>query len=210
MVPDFLSVAKILIIKVRRPNFSTYLLNSDVTSTTEQSDDRGYIFIKDNEVEIVEDIIVNPGPSWTPERFIDRASFETLRSLVESADSEGMLADLTVVSAAPGAVLQETLPKLEDSFSLNLPKSFRHKTKAWPARLALLFVPSGANEGYARTTLSSQQHGHAAEAWSCGGSAGASHFAPGKRYEVIVSKRSWRIRSSRGEAFRPKSSNSDK
>lgn len=39
-----------------------------------------------------------------------------------------------------------------------------------------------------RTTLRSQQHGHAAEAWSCGGSAGTSHFTPGKRYEVIVSK----------------------
>jgi hypothetical protein len=57
-----------------------------VTWTTEQSDDRGSIFIKDNEVEIVENIIVNPGLSWALERFVDRASFETLRSLVASAD----------------------------------------------------------------------------------------------------------------------------
>jgi hypothetical protein len=99
---------------------SGYLLNGDVTWTTEQSDDRGSIFIKDNQVEIVEDIIVNPGPSWAPERFIDRASFETLRSLVESGDNEGCSPDLTVVSAVPVAALQETLSKLEEFVSLNL------------------------------------------------------------------------------------------
>lgn len=85
--------------------------------TTEQSDDRGYIFIKDNQVEIIEDIIVNPGPSWAPERFIDRASFEALRSLTESADNEGCSPDLTVVLTG----LREALPRLEDFVSLNLP-----------------------------------------------------------------------------------------
>lgn len=100
---------------------SGYLLNGEVTWTTEQSDDRGCIFIKDNEVEIVEDIIVNPGPRWAPERFIDRPSFETLRSLALSADNEGCSPDLTVVSAAAVTALQETLPKLEDFVSSNLP-----------------------------------------------------------------------------------------
>lgn len=99
---------------------SGYLLNGDVTWTTEQSDDRGSIFIKENEVEIVEDIIVNPGPSWAPDRFIDRASFETLQALLQSADSEGCTPDLTVVSAAPVAALQEAAPELEDFVSLNL------------------------------------------------------------------------------------------
>jgi hypothetical protein len=100
---------------------SGYLLNGDVTWTTEQSDDRGCIFIKDNQLEIVEDIILNPGPSWAPERFIDRASFQSLQALLQSADSEGCSLDLTVVFAAPVAELQETLPKLEDFVSLNLP-----------------------------------------------------------------------------------------
>ena len=100
---------------------SGYLLNGDVTWTTEQSDDRGCIFIKDNQLEIVEDIILNPGPSWAPERFIDRASFQSLQALLQSADSEGCSPDLTVVFAAPVAELQETLPKLEDFVSLNLP-----------------------------------------------------------------------------------------
>lgn len=100
---------------------SGYLLNGDVTWATEQSDDRGCIYIKDNEVEIIEDIIVNPGPSWAPERFIDRATFETMRSLVQSADNEGCSSDLTVVSAAPVAALQENVPNLEHFVSLNLP-----------------------------------------------------------------------------------------
>jgi hypothetical protein len=68
-----------------------------VTWTTEQLDDRGSIFIKDKEVEIVENIIVNPGLSWALGRFVDRASFETLRSLVASADSEGCSPDPIVV-----------------------------------------------------------------------------------------------------------------
>jgi len=100
---------------------SGYLLNGEVTWTTEQSDDRGCIFVKDNQIEIVEDIIVNPGPSWAPERFIDRSSFETMRSLVESADNEGCSPDLTAVSTAPVTALHAVLPKLEDFVSLNLP-----------------------------------------------------------------------------------------
>lgn len=100
---------------------SGYRLNGEVRWGTEQADDHGCVFIKDNLVEIVADIIVSPGPSWAPERFIDRASFETIRSLVQSADNAGCSPDLTVVSAAPVAVLQTTLPALEDFVSLNLP-----------------------------------------------------------------------------------------
>lgn len=99
---------------------SGYLLNGDVTWTTEQSDDRGCIFIKDNEVEIVEDIIVNPGPSWASEPFIDRSSLETMRSLVESADNEGCSSDLTVVSAASVTAVQKVLPKLEEFVAMSL------------------------------------------------------------------------------------------
>lgn len=99
---------------------SGYLLNGDLTWTTEQSDDRGCIFIKDNEVEIVEDIIVNPGPSWAPEPFIDRSSLETMRSLVESADNEGCSSDLTVVSAASVTAVQKVLPKLEEFVAMSL------------------------------------------------------------------------------------------
>lgn len=61
------------------------------------------------------------GSGRAPERFIDRVSFETLRSLVESADKEGCSPDLTVVSAEPVAVLQESLPELGGFVSLNLP-----------------------------------------------------------------------------------------
>lgn len=100
---------------------SGYLLNGEVNWSTEQADDRGCVFIKDNLVEIVEDIIVNPGPSWSPERFIDRTSFETMQSLVQSADNEGCSPDLTVTIAEPFTALRELLPTLEDFVSLNLP-----------------------------------------------------------------------------------------
>jgi hypothetical protein len=100
---------------------SGYLLNGEVTWSAEQSDDRGSVFIKDNLVEIVEDIIVNPGPSWAPERFIDRTSFAAIQFLVQSADNEGCSPDLTVVFAEPVTLLREALPDLEDFVSLNLP-----------------------------------------------------------------------------------------
>ncbi len=102
---------------------SGYLLDGEVQWSTEQADDRGCIFIKENLIEIVEDIVVNPGPSWVPGRFIDRATFETIRALMRSADNEGRSPDLTVVSAAPVAALQEALPKLEDFVGLNLADS---------------------------------------------------------------------------------------
>ncbi len=60
-------------------------------------------------------------PSWAPEPFIDRSSFETMWSLVESADNEGCSPELMVVLAAPIIALREALPKLEDFVSLNLP-----------------------------------------------------------------------------------------
>lgn len=89
--------------------------------STERADDHGCVFIKDNVVEIVEDIVVNPGPSWAPERFIDRTSLEAIQSVVRSADKEGCSPDLTVVFAEPVTALREALPKLEDFVSLNLP-----------------------------------------------------------------------------------------
>ncbi len=98
-----------------------YLLNGEVNWSTEQADDRGCVFIKNNVVEIVEDIIVNPGPSWAPERFIDRTSLEAIQSAVQSADNEGCSPGLTVVFAKPVTALREALPKLEDFVSLNLP-----------------------------------------------------------------------------------------
>lgn len=100
---------------------SGYLMNGEVRWTTEQSDDRGSIFIKDNQAEIVEDIIVNPGPSWAPERFADEATFKAIKALVQSADNEGCSSDLTVISAASVTAVQKALPKLEEFVTLSLP-----------------------------------------------------------------------------------------
>ncbi len=99
---------------------SGYLMNGEVRWTTEQSDDRGSIFIKDNQAEIVGDIIVNPGPSWAPESFVDETTFEAIKTLVQSADNEGCSSDLTVVSAASVTAVQKVLPKLEEFVAMSL------------------------------------------------------------------------------------------
>ncbi len=78
---------------------SGYLLNGEVNWSTEQADDRGCVFIKDNLVEIVDDIMVNPGPSWAPEHYVDERLKAVLQELIDSADNTGCSPDLNVVSA---------------------------------------------------------------------------------------------------------------
>jgi hypothetical protein len=43
-----------------------YKLNGDVSWTADEDDDRGTIYVKDNLVETIEDVISNEGPSWRP------------------------------------------------------------------------------------------------------------------------------------------------
>lgn len=43
-----------------------YVLNGEVRWEGEESDDRGVIYCKDNQVEEVQDTITNAGPSWDP------------------------------------------------------------------------------------------------------------------------------------------------
>lgn len=100
---------------------SGYVLNGEVGWSAEALDDRGCLFVKNNLLEAVEDIVVNPGPSWARESFTDRASFETIQALVESADNDGCSQDLTVVSAAPVAALRDALAKLKEFVTLHLP-----------------------------------------------------------------------------------------
>jgi hypothetical protein len=44
-----------------------YVLNGEVTWEGEDRDDCGTIFVKDNQVEAVEGLIINAGPSWPPQ-----------------------------------------------------------------------------------------------------------------------------------------------
>jgi len=77
-----------------------YVLNGEVTWEGEDRDDSGTIFVKDNQVEAVDDLIFNAGPSWAPNHFADDQLKQAIRDLLDSEDNTGCTDDLTVVSAA--------------------------------------------------------------------------------------------------------------
>jgi hypothetical protein len=91
-----------------------YVLNGEVHWTADELDDRGSIFVKDNLIEAVVDVVINPGPSWSPERFADKQLTDLVRELVESSDATGCSPDLTVVSAQSVEALRTALPRMED------------------------------------------------------------------------------------------------
>lgn len=91
---------------------SGYLLNGEVSWSAEQADDRGSVFIKDNLVEIVDDIIVNPGPDWAPEHYVDERLKTVLQELIDSADKTGCSPDLTVVSATAVEAIRTVLVRI--------------------------------------------------------------------------------------------------
>ena len=90
-----------------------YVLNGDATWTASDDDyDRGSIFIKDNQIEIVDDLIHNAGPSWNPSVYADAAVKAAIQGIVDSADDTGCTEDLTVVSSAPLMELRALLAKI--------------------------------------------------------------------------------------------------
>ena len=90
-----------------------YVLNGDATWTASDDDcDRGSIFIKDNQIEIVEDLIHNAGPSWNPFAYADASVKAAIQAVLDSADNTGCSPDLTVVSAAPLTALRDLFAKI--------------------------------------------------------------------------------------------------
>ena len=89
-----------------------YLLNGEVSWDADDVNDRGSIFVKDNLIEDVEDVIVNAGPSWSPDHHSDARLKQAIQDLVDSADNAGCSDDLTVVCAKYVEYLREALPKL--------------------------------------------------------------------------------------------------
>jgi len=88
-----------------------YVLNGEVSWTADEDDDRGTIYVKDNVVETIDDVIFNEGPSWAPEYYVDGRLKKVLHELVESADNTGCTPDLTVVSAMPVEVIRQVLTR---------------------------------------------------------------------------------------------------
>jgi hypothetical protein len=88
-----------------------YVLNGEVTWEGEDRDDSGTIFVKDNQIEAVEDLIFNAGPSWAPNHFADDALKQAIRDLLESADNTGCSPELTVVVAAGLEAVRSRMPE---------------------------------------------------------------------------------------------------
>ena len=88
-----------------------YVLNGEVTWEGEDRDDSGTIFVKDNQVEAVEDVILNAGPSWAPNHFADDHLKEAIRELLDSADNTGCSPDLTVVAATELETVRSRMPE---------------------------------------------------------------------------------------------------
>jgi hypothetical protein len=88
-----------------------YVLNGEVTWEGEDRDDSGTIFVKDNQVEAVDDLIFNAGPSWAPNHFADDQLKQAIRDLLESEDDTGCTDDLTVVEARHVETVRSLLPE---------------------------------------------------------------------------------------------------
>lgn len=89
-----------------------YVLNGEVSWTADEDDDRGTIYVKDNVVETIDDVIFNEGPSWAPEHYVNDRFKKVLRGLVDSADNTGCTPDLTVVSAKHVETIRQALMRL--------------------------------------------------------------------------------------------------
>jgi hypothetical protein len=87
------------------------VLNGEVTWEGEDRDDSGTIFVKDNQVEAVDDLIFNAGPSWAPNHFADDQLKQAIRDLLESEDNTGCTDDLAVVEARHVETVRSLLPE---------------------------------------------------------------------------------------------------
>ena len=88
-----------------------YVLNGEVTWEGEDRDDSGTIFVKDNQVEAVDDLIFNAGPSWASNHFADDHLKQAIRDLLDSADNTGCSPDLTVVAATNLEAVRSRMPE---------------------------------------------------------------------------------------------------
>ena len=88
-----------------------YVLEGEVTWQGEDRDDCGTIFVKDNQVEAVDDLIFNAGPSWAPNHFVDDHLKQAIHDLFQSADNTGCSPELTVVDASGLEAVRSRMPE---------------------------------------------------------------------------------------------------
>ncbi len=88
-----------------------YVLNGQVSWEGEDPDDRGTLYVRDNAIEIVDDLIFNAGPSWAPNHYASDELKQAVRELLDSADNAGCSSDLTVVGAEQLEAVRARLPR---------------------------------------------------------------------------------------------------
>ena len=76
-----------------------YTLNGEIFWEGEDRNDSGGIFIKNNQLEAVDDLIFNAGPSGAPNYHADETLKRAIQELLDSGDSTGCSPDLIVVAA---------------------------------------------------------------------------------------------------------------
>ncbi len=88
-----------------------YSLDGEIFWEGEDRDDCGAIFVQGNQLEAVDDLIFNAGPSWAPNHYADDLLKQAIRDLLDSADRFGCLPDLTVVSSERLNAVRSRLPQ---------------------------------------------------------------------------------------------------
>ncbi|MBN9615126.1 MAG: hypothetical protein BGO25_10355 [Acidobacteriales bacterium 59-55] len=90
-----------------------YVLNGEMSWTaSDDAYDRGYIYVRNNQHEDVDDVIVQPGPSWAPNYYADEHLKQALGALLDSADDTGCSDDLVVVASEPLNKLRAIMQKM--------------------------------------------------------------------------------------------------
>ena len=77
-----------------------YTLNGEIFWEGEDRDDSGGIFLKDNQLEAIDDLIFNAGPSWALNHYADDILKQEIERLLDSADSTGRSPGLTPVATS--------------------------------------------------------------------------------------------------------------
>ena len=90
-----------------------YTLSGEIGwSASDDFDDRGSIYVKDNSVEAIDLVLFDAGPSWEPNHFADQGFKQAILDLLASADDTGCTSDLTVVSSEALRHVRELLAKV--------------------------------------------------------------------------------------------------
>ena len=86
-----------------------YSLEGEVHRSGDGEGDHGYVYVKQNKVEYVEDVCFNDGPSWARTSYMSEPVQTAAGVLVGSADDTGCDGDLTVCFKSAVDTLNEML-----------------------------------------------------------------------------------------------------